>query len=151
MDDTSFLDHCGDLPVREFAPGERILEEGSENTGCLFILKEGEVDITKNGASMRTVRQAGAILGEMSALLDGAPLATAVAVTPSQFYVVEDETAFLKQPEVALAIARVLASRLGVTDRLLAAARNESEGHTDPKKAETMLRNLESALVGGWE
>ncbi len=106
------LRRCASMPRKSFAAGEIVLHEG-ERKGVLYILIEGEVEILKGDVQVSTVADPGGVFGEMSVLLDAPHMATVRTLAPSQFHVAEDAMAFFtSDPEIALAIGRLLARRL---------------------------------------
>lgn len=110
MDDVLAL--CADLPTRVLAAGEVLLTEGSP-AGALYVLARGAVEVRKDGQPLLRIDEPGAFVGEISSLLGGARSADVVAVEPSELHVVEDPAAALAaEPELMLAIARLLAHRL---------------------------------------
>jgi CRP/FNR family transcriptional regulator, cyclic AMP receptor protein len=118
MDDVLTL--CADLPTRALEPGEVLLREGSPG-GALYVLARGAVEVRKEGGTLLRIDEPGAFLGEISALLGGPRSADVVAVEPSEVHVVEDPAAALAaEPELVLAIARLLAHRLRAVTSYLA-------------------------------
>ena len=112
----NLLDSCSGLPVREVAIGDVLVAEG-ERTQAMFVLIEGGFDVTNQGAEVARITEPGAVIGEISALLDTTPGATVTAVAASRVYVIEEPLAFMADdPAALLAIARTLAGRL---DRLV--------------------------------
>jgi CRP-like cAMP-binding protein len=57
------------MPVVTYQSGETILTAGTK-TGRLLILKKGAVTIQNNGTVIAEVTEPGAVLGELSALLN---------------------------------------------------------------------------------
>jgi signal-transduction protein with cAMP-binding, CBS, and nucleotidyltransferase domain len=79
--------HLASLPTRSCAEGEVVLTAGS-TTGQLLFLKDGVVEVVKDGVRIARVAEPGAVLGEMSALLGQPHTAEVTATAPSTFYVV---------------------------------------------------------------
>lgn len=105
------LDYCTDLPERTFEAGDVVIQEGVP--GPLFVLVEGAVEILKGDVRVNLVDDPGAIFGEVSVLLGCPPMATVRAFERSRFRVANDGLAFIaSRPELALAVARLLAGRL---------------------------------------
>ena len=105
------LDYCAGLPERTFGAGDVVIQEGAP--GPLFVLVEGAVEIVKGEVQVNVVDEPGAIFGEVSVLLGRPPMATVRALEQSRFYVADDGLAFIaSRPELALAVARLLAGRL---------------------------------------
>lgn len=116
----SIADLCADLPISSFNAGEALLVEG-ETSGRLYVLIDGTVEIVKGGFQINMVSDRGAILGEMSVLLNTPHTATVRAMTAGSAYVSEGGESFLKaRPDAAYLLAQVLAQRLqGVTSYLV--------------------------------
>jgi CRP/FNR family transcriptional regulator, cyclic AMP receptor protein len=122
------LDHCAGLAERVFEKGEIVLEEGVR--GPLFVLAEGAVEILKGDFRINIVDEPGSILGEVSALLATAPMATVRALERSRLFVAEDGLAFLSsKPELALEVARLLARRLNSVTSYLADLKKQFADH----------------------
>ena len=68
-DSMAFRQRLGALPVTTYQAGERVLVAGSK-TGRLLILKKGAVAIVKDNIEIAKAAEAGAVFGELSALLD---------------------------------------------------------------------------------
>ena len=120
------LDHCRGLPERIFEPGEILIREGAP--GPLFVLAEGAVEILKGDLRINIIDEAGAIFGEVSALLGIPPTATVKALERSRTFVADDGVAFLStRPELTLMIARMLAQRLTSVTSYLADIKRQFE------------------------
>ncbi len=103
-----------------FPSGHVLVPQGGK-LGKLFVLRQGEVEIERDGVFIASTSQPGAIFGEMSLLLDIPHSATARAVTDIEVFVIEDALRVLEaNPAWALQIARLLAQRVNMTTRLLA-------------------------------
>jgi CRP-like cAMP-binding protein len=125
------LEFCTGLPVKSFATGEVVLEEG-QRAGVLYFLDEGRVEIVKNKIRVATIGHAGAVFGDMSILLDQPHSATVRCLAPSRFYVADDPRAFLAaHPEVCLAVARGLAQRLDTLTRYLVDVKAQFQDQKD--------------------
>ena len=104
--------YCQSLPDVRFEVGEVILSEGSK-TGIIYILKEGEAEVTKRNIHVSRIDEPGSIIGELSVLLDIPHMATVRAVQPTQLYKVDNPTCFLKShTEICYQLAHLLAQRL---------------------------------------
>ena len=78
------------------------------------------------------ITEPGAVVGEMSVLLDRPHTATVRAASDSIVYEFSDAASFLReQPAVALLIARLLAQRLNVATTYLADIMHQYAGHGD--------------------
>src|SRR5215469_574954 len=67
--DTTLLQRISTLPLEIYKPGETVLAAGAK-TGRLLILRKGAVVIEKGGTVIAKVTEPGAVLGELSALLN---------------------------------------------------------------------------------
>ena len=106
-----------DDQAHEVPAGHIIFREG-ESGECLYVILDGEVDVTVNGHHVWRL-QAGEIFGEM-ALVEARPRsATAVAHSACRLVAI-DERRFLflvtQTPYFALGLLRLLASRLRAMD-----------------------------------
>lgn len=123
------LEYCIGGVRRKVAAGSEVLHEGVR-TGHLYILIEGRLEVIKGDAVVASVVEPGAVLGEMSVLLDTAHTATVRAAQDSTIYEIDDAAAFLrKQPAAAILIARMLAQRLNVANTYLADLKRQYAGH----------------------
>lgn len=125
----AILDYCT-AGIRHSVPaGEMILHE-SGKSGHLFVLIEGRLEVLKGETVVAVIAEPGAVVGEMSVLLDQPHTATVRAVSDSHVYEFEDAASFLRdQPAVALLIARLLAQRLNVATTYLADIKRQYAGH----------------------
>jgi len=114
-----------------FSIGSVLLAEG-QPAGVLYFLESGTVEIVKKGHLISTVAQPGAVFGEVSMLLDQAPMATVRAGGEVVCRLVENPREFLeKRPEVALHVARLLARRLNSVTSYLVDLKRQYEGRDD--------------------
>jgi len=123
------LEYCIGGVRRNVAAGTEVLHEGGR-TGHLFVLIEGRLDVVKGETVVATMTEPGAVVGEMSVLLDTPHTATVRAAQDSVIYEIDDAASFLRQqPAVALMIARMLAQRLNVATTYLADLKRQYGGH----------------------
>jgi CRP/FNR family cyclic AMP-dependent transcriptional regulator len=125
------LDYCSGGVQRNVSAGTAVLHEGS-TTGHLFVLIEGRLEVVKGDTVVASVTEPGAMVGEMSVLLDQPHTATVRAASDSTVYEFSDAASFLReQPAVALLIAQLLAQRLNVATTYLADIMHQYAGHGD--------------------
>ena len=118
VSDSSWRERVAALPLESFAAGATVFAEGTK-TGRLLVLDSGAVSISKSGTEIARVAEPGAVLGELSALLDLPHTADVHALEPSQFHVA-DAAQLLVDPEALLFVASVLAQRVvGANSALL--------------------------------
>ena len=122
------LEYCIDGAKRRVAAGTEVLHEGGR-TGHLYVLIEGRLEVIKGDTIVATIAEPGAVLGEMSVLLDTPHTATVRAAQDSAIYEIDDAASFLRQqPVVSLMIARMLAQRLNVANTYLADLKRQYAG-----------------------
>lgn len=139
---TTLLGFIDRLPAVPFPAGAVLLPEGAR-TGLLFILVEGEVEILKGDVQVETVADAGALFGEISALLDTPHMATVRTTTPARVVRIERASEFLHaNPDLALEIARLLAMRLTHVVGYLADLKRQFEGHSHLGMVDEVLETL---------
>jgi len=112
------------LPVATRRAGETVISAGLK-TDLLLILKKGAVVILKDAVEIAKVDQPGAVLGELSALLDQPHYAEVRALEETQFYIADAEL-LEKDPTVLLYVARIIAARLVAADSSLAEAKKQT-------------------------
>jgi CRP-like cAMP-binding protein len=88
-------------PERRVAPGETLLISGDPGAR-LFVLIEGEIEMSNEGMQINRQNEPGSIFGEISALLKMPYTADFKALTDSRVYQIEDGASFLRShPEIA--------------------------------------------------
>jgi CRP/FNR family cyclic AMP-dependent transcriptional regulator len=123
------LEYCVGGVRRNVSPGDLVVHEGGR-TGHLYILIEGRLEVVKGDTVVASIAEPGAVLGEMSVLLDKPHTATVRAASDSAIYEIADAATFLRaQPAVTLLIARLLAQRLNVANTYLADIKRQYAGH----------------------
>jgi CRP/FNR family cyclic AMP-dependent transcriptional regulator len=123
------LDYCIGGVKRNVPAGALVIHEG-HTTGHLYVLIEGRLEVVKGDTVVATITEPGAVLGEMSVLLDKPHTATVRAASGSVIYEINDAASFMRQqPAVAILIARLLAQRLNVANTYLADIKRQYAGH----------------------
>ena len=124
------LQLCAGLPKQSFAAGTVLLPEGT-TTGRLYVLIDGEVEVTRGSTRVAVDREPGAIFGEMSILLGLPHTATVSAFSPLVAHEIEDGDAFLRShPAFAYHIARLLARRVNAATTYLVDLKRQFEGQS---------------------
>jgi CRP-like cAMP-binding protein len=109
---TDIVDRCADLPRREIRAGDTLVEQG-DPFGSIIILLDGSVQIERDGVPLAVMDTPGAILGDMSTVLERPATATMRAIEDCTILCADDGVAFLaSRPDVLLDVARALATRL---------------------------------------
>jgi CRP/FNR family transcriptional regulator, cyclic AMP receptor protein len=107
-----FVNYCKQFPTRSFEAGEIILHEG-EQTGMLYVMIHGRVEVTRQGILLNKVSEHGAIFGEIAAFLGKPHVATVKALEHTRFYAIPDASSFLQSnPDVAFLLGGMLAQRM---------------------------------------
>ena len=129
--DTTLIDCSAGRAQTTFPAGAVLIEEG-RRAKVLYVLESGTVEVLKEGHTINRVSQRGAVFGEVSVLLDQPPMATVRALTECRVRVIDDALAFLEtNPLAALAVARILARRLGAVTGYLVDLKRQYEDRQD--------------------
>lgn len=150
-----FLQACLTLEEQSCDAGTLLIREGVANN-WLFVLREGEVEISRKNVRIASVTKKGAVLGELSVLLGCVPVATAKALTPCKYHVIEDVARFIEgNPRLGYQLARLLARRLqGITETLVEVRQTFPSDAGCPSRADQFLDTLEAlerSLVDDWD
>lgn len=139
---SAILTALRDHPVRHFAAGEVVLEQG-DRTGLLYVLIEGAVEVIKDDVSVATASEPGAVFGDLAALL-GVPHTAAVRATrASSFHVATDPRALLgENPVVCLHLCELLARRLDAVNKYLVDVKRQFAGHDHLAMVDGVLDTL---------
>ena len=132
------------LPVESYEAGETLFAEGTK-TGRLLILKTGAVGIYKGDIEFAQVAEAGAVFGELSALLDAPHSADVRALETSEFHVADAAT-LLKDPTALLYITVVLARRIDAANQGLLQLKRLLEAGEPPGLIDATLDKIEGLL-----
>lgn len=137
------LPFCDGLPVRDVAPGETLIEEGVGDH-YLYVLIDGELEVSSDGVQVNTQDEPGSVFGEMAALLGMPHTATVKGFTPARVYVIDEPEAFLhSRPEITYQVARLLARRLkGATDYLVDVKNQFEDQSSHLGMVDTVLTSL---------
>ena len=129
-------------PVRHYDTGDHVLNQG-ENTGQLYFLIAGAVEVVKDEVVVAKVKERGAIFGDLSALMGVPHTATVRAVCTATFHVVDEPAEFLQQqPFVTLHLCRMLACRLDSMNKYLVDVKQQFSGHDHLAMLDGMLDTL---------
>ena len=111
------------VPLTTYQPGETILAAGTK-TGRLLILKKGAVTIRNNGTVIAEVTEPGAVIGELSALLNQPHTADVQTLEASEFRVAHADL-LVEDPVVLLYVAAILAQRLNLANESIIDLKSE--------------------------
>jgi CRP/FNR family cyclic AMP-dependent transcriptional regulator len=136
------LDWSAGLPEVLCSRGDVLIREGRAHD-TLFVLVDGELEISRDDTLITVVDAPGAVFGEMSALLGSAATATVRARRDSRLRRSDDPKAFLdSDPRVALAVATMLARRLDTINRYLVDLRHQYGDRDNLGMVDTVLESL---------
>jgi CRP-like cAMP-binding protein len=107
------------LPEVEFRPGDMVVEEGGVGGG-IWVLVAGHLEVRKGGVPVSVISEPGALIGEISVLLDALHGATVLATQPSRLRYASDGNALLGDPAITRLVAVGLAERLNFVTTYLA-------------------------------
>jgi CRP/FNR family cyclic AMP-dependent transcriptional regulator len=133
------------LPVAAYGAGETVVTEGTR-TGRLLFLKTGAVSIVKGDTEIARVTEPGAMLGELSVLLDQPHTADVRALEPSQFHVADAAALLALDPVTPLYVAALLARRLDATNRALVELKHQVQTGQPQSVIEKTVERIEELL-----
>ena len=137
-----FLRRLAALPLTTYQHGETVLAAGSK-TGRLLILRKGAVAIIKEGIEVAKVTEPGAVLGELSALLDQPHTADVRALETSQFHVTDAVALLTQDPVALLYVAAALARRLDGANQALIGLKSQLQvGQKTVEKIEELIGGI---------
>lgn len=144
-DIAAFIESLSPLPVWTYEPGEIVLAAGSV-TGRLLILKQGAVEVVRDGAQIARVSEPGAVFGELSVLLDKPHTANVRAIERSQLHVVDAATLLTGDMEALLFVAGILAHRLDAADAVIVKIKRQLESGKPSGVIAKTVKKLEELL-----
>jgi CRP/FNR family transcriptional regulator, cyclic AMP receptor protein len=141
----AFKKSIASLPVTTFEPGQTVLAAGSR-TGNLFILRQGVVDVVRDGLHIATVSEPGAVFGELAVILDKPHTADVRAVERSEFHVVKASSLLGEDVAALLYVSAILAQRLDSANEVIVEIKRELEAGKRPSAISKALDKLEKLL-----
>lgn len=144
-DDRAVRDAIRALPVRTYPAGMTLLSAG-KTTGQLLILRQGTVEIARDGLRIGEVSEPGTVLGELALLLDRPHTADVRALEPTEVHVGTGEAFLREGPAAALYVATGLADRIATANRLLMELRHESAADATQRGPLGALRDVVRSL-----
>ncbi|MEP7031051.1 MAG: cyclic nucleotide-binding domain-containing protein [Pseudolabrys sp.] len=145
QDGAAFETVLAALPLANYSAGEAVITAGS-TSGRLLILKSGAVAILKGSVEIARVKEPGAVLGEISALLDRPHTADVRTLEDSQFYIA-DAALLGKDPIAVRHVARILARRLVAADEALVELKNQIHAGHSPMVLSKLIGKIEGILM----
>ncbi len=114
------------LPVSRYEPGEMVIAAGA-TTGKLLLLRQGVVEVVRDGTQIARISEPGSIFGELAILLDKPHTADVRAVERSEFHVADAAALLASDPAATLYIAAILAARLDAANVALIEIKRQLE------------------------
>jgi CRP/FNR family cyclic AMP-dependent transcriptional regulator len=105
------------------------------------------VAIVKGDIEIATVREPGAVLGELSALLDQPHTADVRALETSQFHVADASTLLGKDPIALLYIAAILARRLDSANQALIELKSQLQAGEPRSEIDKTVKKIEGLII----
>ena len=106
------------LPISTYEPGEVVIAAGV-TTGKLLFLRQGEVEVVREGTPIARISEPGSVFGDLAVLLDKPHTADVLALEHSEFNVADAATLLASDPAAMLYIAVILAHRLDAANGVL--------------------------------
>src|SRR5215213_2154768 len=125
-DVASFQKSLATLPISTYEPGEMVIAAGA-TTGKLLLLRQGVVEVAREGTQIARVSEPGSVFGELAVLLDRPHTADVRAVERSEFNVADAATLLASDPAATLYIAAILAARLDAANLALIEVKRQLE------------------------
>jgi CRP/FNR family transcriptional regulator, cyclic AMP receptor protein len=133
------------LPLETYQAGDTVLAATS-TTGRLLILKEGAVEVVKEGVEIAKVTEPGAVFGELSVLLDQPHTADVRALEASRFHVADADTLVRVEPFALFYVATALARRLDAANRALTELKRQFQTSESPSVIGKPVERIEGLL-----
>jgi CRP/FNR family transcriptional regulator, cyclic AMP receptor protein len=144
-DPDAFKQSLAALPIAVYEPGETVLEAGS-TTGQLFILRNGVVEVTRDGRMIAKVSERGAVFGELSCILDKPHSADVRALERSEFHVAQASSLISENVAALLYVSQILARRLESANDAIIELKEELDTGKHPGVIGKALSRLEKLL-----
>jgi CRP/FNR family cyclic AMP-dependent transcriptional regulator len=125
-DAAAFQESLAMLPIATYEPGETVIAAGA-TTGKLLLLREGVVEVAREGTRIARISEPGSVFGELAVLLDKPHTADVRAVERSVFSVADGATLLTSDPAATLFIAAILAARLDAANVALIEIKRQLE------------------------
>jgi CRP-like cAMP-binding protein len=141
-----FRKSLASLPVSTFEPGQTVLAAGS-TTGQLFILRQGLVEVVRDGLQIAKVSEPGAVFGELAVLLDKPHTADVRALERSEFHVVRASSLLGENVAALLYVSAILARRLDTANEIIVEMKQDLVAEKKPGAIGRALEKLEKLLA----
>jgi CRP/FNR family transcriptional regulator, cyclic AMP receptor protein len=147
-DAVAFQKSLAALPISTYQPGEIVLAAGS-TTERLLVLRQGVVEVLRDGTQIAKVSEPGAVFGELSALLDKPHTADVRALERSEFSVADAAALLAGDAAATLYIAAILARRLDGANAALVEVKRQLEAGKPRSAIAKMVEKVQEFLSSG--
>ena len=147
-DIVAFQKSLAALPISTYEPGETVLAAGS-TTEQLLVLRQGVVEVLREGTQIAKVSEPGAVFGELSALLDTPHTADVRALERSEFIVADAAALLAGDAAATLYIAAILARRLDGANAALVEVKRQLEAGKPRSAIAKMVDKVQDFLSSG--
>jgi CRP/FNR family cyclic AMP-dependent transcriptional regulator len=145
-DSAAFQQKLAALPLATYQAGETVIAAGSRS-GQLLILKSGVVAVVKEDIEIAKVMEPGAVLGELSALLDQPHTADVRALEKSQFHVADAATLLGSDSIALLYVATILAVRLDSANHALIELKSQLQAGEPRTELDKAVKKIEQQII----
>jgi CRP-like cAMP-binding protein len=136
------------LPASTYEQGETVLAAGS-STGRLLVLRQGAVEVIRDGAQIAKISEPGAVFGELAVLLDKPHTADVRTLERSEFGIA-DATTLLAHNRIAMIyVATILARRLDSANAALMEIKRQLESGKPYGAITKTVESVEELLSAG--
>jgi CRP-like cAMP-binding protein len=145
LDVQAVRQRLAEWPIETYQGGDVVLAAGT-TSGKMLVLKEGAVEVVKDGVQLGEVTEAGAVFGEMSALLGEPHTADVRALRPTTFHVADAAGSLRADATTALYVATLMAKRLKGSNQGLIEIKKQLESG-QPRSA---IRRMLDRMIEGY-
>ena len=114
------------LPISTYEPGEMVIAAGA-TTGQLLLLRQGVVEVVREGTQIARISEPGSVFGELAVLLGKPHTADVRALERSEFHVADAAALLASNPAATLYIVAILAGRLDAANGALVEIKRQLE------------------------
>ena len=147
-DVVAFQKSLAALPISTYEAGEIVLAAGS-TTEKLLVLRQGVVEVLREGTQIAKVSEPGAVFGELSALLGTPHTADVRALERSEFSVAGAASLLAGDAAATLYIAAILARRLDGANAALVEVKRQLEAGKPRSAISKMVDKVQEFLSSG--
>ena len=147
-DAATFQKSLAMLPISTYEPGEMIIAAGA-TTGRLLLLRQGVVEVLREGTQIARISEAGSVFGELAVLLGKPHTANVRALERSEFSVADAATLLTSDPAATLYIAAILAARLDAANVALIEVKRQLEMDEPRVAIARRVNKIADLLISG--